>query len=310
MKRILWFTFGIVMVSSLFVACEGEKEHTYMVQVSATEGGTVDGLNGKYKESERVEFRAVPEKGYFFAQWSDGKNDNPREFLIYEDITIIAQFKEITTVDLGLESGTLWTTCNIGAANPWNNGHYYAWGETETKKGWDKYGNWDTYKYVSYSMTSSKTLTKYNDTDALTVLEPIDDAATTIYGSDYSMPTRADWEELCSQCYWVWNSNYNNQKACGYMVYKAKFDEDKGTIVHRYYPPSESYSLSDTHIFLPVAGRNGGYYVGEVGSYWSSSRREDNPDDAYSCFFYAENLFSKFKSNRDSGYTIRAIRRK
>lgn len=310
MKRILLLTFGLVMFSSLFVACEFEKEPTYMVQVSATEGGTIEGQNGKYKESEWVEFRAVPEKGYFFAQWSDGKNDNPRKFLIYEDVTIIAQFKEITTVDLGLKSGTLWATCNIGAANPWDRGHFYAWGETETKKSWDRYSNWDTYKYVSYSMTSSMTLTKYNDSDALIVLEQIDDAATTVYGSNYLTPTVTDWAELCSQCYWVWNSNYNNQNVCGYVVFMAKSDGDKGAIVHKYDTPSNSYSLTDTHIFLPVAGENGGYKVGEIGMYWSSSRSEDNLSEAYCCFFYDYNLFPKHQGLRDEGGSIRAIRRK
>lgn len=308
MKRILWLTFGLVMFLSLFVACENEE--TYMVQVSATEGGIIEGPNGKYKECEWVEFKAIPAEGYFFAQWSDGKNDNPREFYINKDLTIIAQFKKITTVDLGLESGTLWTTCNIGAANPWNGGHFYAWGETETKKGWASIDNWDTYKYGSYSMTSSKTLTKYYDADGLTVLEQNDDAATTIYGSDYSTPTRANWEELCSQCYWVWNSKYNNQNVSGYMVFKAKFDEDKGVKVHKYETPSESYSFSDTHIFLPVGGKNGGYKVGEVGMYWSSSRCEDNPREAYCCFFYDYNLIPNHKSYRDDGHSIRAIRRK
>ena len=36
-------------------------------------------------------------------------------------------------VDLGLPSGTLWATCNIGALAPEEAGNHYAWGETETK---------------------------------------------------------------------------------------------------------------------------------------------------------------------------------
>lgn len=35
-------------------------------------------------------------------------------------------------VDLGLPSGVKWATCNVGAANPWDYGNYYAWGETDT----------------------------------------------------------------------------------------------------------------------------------------------------------------------------------
>ena len=40
-------------------------------------------------------------------------------------------------VDLGLPSGTLWATCNIGANYPWEYGNYYAWGETKTKAVYD-----------------------------------------------------------------------------------------------------------------------------------------------------------------------------
>ena len=34
-------------------------------------------------------------------------------------------------VDLGLPSGTLWATCNIGANSPEEAGLYFAWGETQ-----------------------------------------------------------------------------------------------------------------------------------------------------------------------------------
>ena len=34
-------------------------------------------------------------------------------------------------VDLGLPSGTLWATCNVGANSPEEFGDYFAWGETE-----------------------------------------------------------------------------------------------------------------------------------------------------------------------------------
>ena len=34
-------------------------------------------------------------------------------------------------VDLGLPSGTLWATCNVGANSPEEYGDYFAWGETE-----------------------------------------------------------------------------------------------------------------------------------------------------------------------------------
>ncbi len=59
-------------------------------------------------------------------------------------------------VDLGLPSGTLWATCNIGATKPEEYGDYFAWGETSTKDTYD----WTTYKY---SKGDEDELTKYCD---------------------------------------------------------------------------------------------------------------------------------------------------
>ena len=60
-------------------------------------------------------------------------------------------------VDLGLPSGTLWATCNVGANIPEEYGDYYAWGETSPKEVYD----WNSYKYSSGSM-DAHILTKYN----------------------------------------------------------------------------------------------------------------------------------------------------
>ncbi|MBR5053872.1 MAG: hypothetical protein IKW91_11695, partial [Bacteroidaceae bacterium] len=46
-------------------------------------------------------------------------------------------------VDLGLPSGTLWATCNIGAESPEDYGDYFAWGETEPKTSF----GWSTYSF-------------------------------------------------------------------------------------------------------------------------------------------------------------------
>ena len=46
-------------------------------------------------------------------------------------------------VDLGLPSGLLWATCNVGANAPEEYGDYFAWGETQPKDVYD----WDTYQY-------------------------------------------------------------------------------------------------------------------------------------------------------------------
>ena len=36
-------------------------------------------------------------------------------------------------IDLGLPSGTMWASCNVGADNPEDYGSFFAWGETQPK---------------------------------------------------------------------------------------------------------------------------------------------------------------------------------
>ena len=61
-------------------------------------------------------------------------------------------------VDLGLGSGTLWATHNLGAINPEDYGDYFAWGETVPNK--------DTYRLVTtaflYYENGSLRFSKYN----------------------------------------------------------------------------------------------------------------------------------------------------
>ena len=101
-------------------------------------------------------------------------------------------------VDLGLPSGTLWATCNVGATTPEGYGSYFAWGETETKTNYD----WNTYKW---SKGNYDQLTKYccdtvlgyhHFTDNLTLLQTEDDAATANWGNGWCMPTDEQLQEL------------------------------------------------------------------------------------------------------------------
>ena len=100
-------------------------------------------------------------------------------------------------VDLGLPSGLLWYSVNLGAAAPEHYGDYYAWGETKTKEDY----SWSTYAYGS----ASNQLTKYCNnseygldgyTDNLTTLQSSDDAATAVIGKGARIPTKDEWQEL------------------------------------------------------------------------------------------------------------------
>ena len=110
------------------------------------------------------------------------------------------------SVDLGLPSGTLWATCNVGANSPEEYGDHFAWGETKPK---DDY-SWATYEYCK---GTENTLTKYcyeyelgynGFTDDLTDLLPEDDAATANWGSRWQMPSMDQLRELYEDTSWTW----------------------------------------------------------------------------------------------------------
>lgn len=231
-----------------------------------------------------------------------------------ENKTAFTLPKTFTTIDLGLTSGNLWTTCNVGAVNPWDYGNYYAWGETFTKRLY----NWHTYSYCNGSNTS---ITKYcsNDIygskgfiDFLTTLTATDDVANTISDSGYSTPTYDDWYELHTQCYWVWTNKYDSHEIAGYIVYKAKSDEDKGIIIHLGETPSSIYSISDYHIFLPVTGYRHNFRLHNTNSsgyYWSSTLHDKYPCRAYRLFFDPNHIYVDHSSNRCNGRPVRLIYR-
>ncbi len=211
-----------------------------------------------------------------------------------------------TPVDLGLTSGTLWADHNIGATNASDAGDYYAWGEVTThysaggntdnptwKEGYSAGYNWSTYKWCNGSHDTQKKYVPQSSAsdfgyegfyDDKVTLEKADDVASQTWGGSWLVPTRAQQEELYNECYWVWTNSYNGTGVHGYIVYKAKADDDKGTIIYDGNTPSSSYSLSDVHIFLPAAGDRWDtsfYSVGGNGLYWSSSLNEGYPGCAW-----------------------------
>ena len=221
-------------------------------------------------------------------------------------------------VDLGLPSGTLWATYNIGATKPEEYGDYFAWGETEPKEVYD----WSTYKYAKASGAwDLDSLTKYNFgnyydgvVDSLSTLLPEDDAATANWGSEWRMPTIEEQRELIEECYWVWTNGYNGSDVRGHIVYKAKNEDDKGNVS---YPggkyESEDYSLADAHVFFPAAGvrRSAVYDKGHSLLYWSSSLREEFEGHARYLYFYfygdGKDVLWDVYDRRDSGLSVRAV---
>lgn len=223
-------------------------------------------------------------------------------YLMLNNCCLSAQQKH-EYVDLGLPSGTLWATCNIGADNPWDFGEYYAWGETTPKTRY----SWNNYKYAANG--DDQQLTKYctfsaeygfnGFVDNITVLQPSDDAATANWGSEWRMPTEKEWDELKKQCEWIWTENYKGKGKNGYLV-----------------------SRNGNQIFIPAAGYRGYSFnnANTEGNYWTSTLYS-SPECALELRFFYSSPESAFDLNytnfvfpqmsyRSVGQSIRAVRSK
>ena len=133
-----------------------------------------------------------------FTTSSDCRTNNVRRFRGLPIRPVRKKLHPSDYVDLGLPSGTLWATCNVGANSPEEFGDYFAWGETEPKSDY----SWETYKWC---MGSNNTLTKYcpysdwgynGFRDGKWNFEPEDDAATANWGEDWETPDYYDFWEL------------------------------------------------------------------------------------------------------------------
>lgn len=224
-------------------------------------------------------------------------------------------------VDLGLPSGKLWATCNVGANTPAENGGFFAWGETTAKT--DAFGfYWIDYKHIAEKKEEVSVINKYQIADGYfgvwysseysgdgkTMLEPADDAAQANWGGNWTMPTTDQMWELIDECYWVWTSDYNSTNVCGYIVYKVKDQADKGVKVYAFETPSDKYSLTDTHIFLPAAGEYDPvlHWDSGWGFYWGKSHEHNFTKDADEIGFSNDDV-GMMGSSRCCGSSVRPV---
>jgi len=180
-------------------------------------------------------------------------------------------------VDLGLPSGTKWADRNVGADSPEGYGDYFAWGETQIK---DSYTEENSTTYgLSYSELQSKGVIDSNGN-----LTAKYDAATVNWGNEWHMPTKAQIQELCSECKWTWTSKSGVN---GYVV----------------------TGPNGNSIFLPAVGYRYGtslYDAGSNGYYWSSTVYEDDSIGAYGLGFNSGVGWDNWY-NRRSGFSVRPV---
>ena len=179
-------------------------------------------------------------------------------------------------IDLGLPSGTLWASCNVGASKPEEYGGYYAWGETEEKETytWENYIHCDDGTYETcHDLGSDISGTEY-------------DVAHVKWGGNWCMPTLDDIKELLDNCTSEWTTL-------------------NGVNGHKFTGPNGN------SIFLPAAGsrwRGGLSRAGEDGGYWSSTQ---NPDYSYLAlglgFMFRSGSATWGNNSRDYGQSVRPV---
>ena len=195
----------------------------------------------------------------------------------------LALVDEHEWVDLGLPSGTLWATCNIGANAPEEFGDYFAWGEIVPK---DAY-TWETYKWCDGTSTS---LTKYCTDSYGTIdnkieLDLEDDAAYINWGPSWRMPTLEQQGELVLECNWAWTTRNDVN---GYLV----------------------TGPNGNTLFLPSGGSRGTnlFGIGEYGFCWSRTLSGYRSYKAYSMDFASYYWSWRQDQYRYLGFTVRAVR--
>lgn len=152
-------------------------------------------------------------------------------------------FDDYEYVDLGLSVN--WATFNIGSRkyNPQNPGDLFAWGETETR-----------YVFSQNYYLEPKQGHYYEG--KLNVIESCDDAATVLWGEDWRMPTKEEFQELIDKCKWEWTQQYYHW---GYKV----------------------TGQNGNSIFLPAGGmKRDGKYINESSGlyYWTGSCKFEDPE--------------------------------
>ena len=191
--------------------------------------------------------------------------------------------------------GLKWATMNIGASQPSDYGLYFAWGDTQgytaeqvgSGEG-QKYFGWADYKYGNGTSEPGATgMTKYKETDGKTILEASDDAAVANWGGSWRMPTTDEFKALGAAVNTAW-TQVNNVYG---ILCTHKTDSSKT-------------------LFFPAAGLcNDGSvrYVGDSGSYWSSSLYTNSRQGAYYLGFYSDNAYWDFNYDRYYGFAVRPV---
>lgn len=176
-------------------------------------------------------------------------------------------------IDLGLPSGTLWASYNVGATKPEEYGKYYSWGEIEVR---------DQYYFTTYSLCDGTVSSCHDIGENISGTKY--DVAHVKWGGEWCMPTKDDFMEL------VYNCEY-------------KETTQNGVKGFQFTGPNGNY------IFLPYTG----YYwntenekAGREGSYWSATQTT-SVNKAHEMSFKNGEMLWDCYINRFAGLTVRPV---
>ena len=191
-------------------------------------------------------------------------------------------------VDLGLPSGTLWATMNVGATSETDYGDYFMWGSTTPNT--NTPCNWTNAPFNNRSSNYNETyFSSVKDTVCPNgILAKKYDAAAQIMGGDWRTPTKADFEELLA--YTEHRQYSTTSRVVGY----------------------EFVASNGKYIFIPLSGYHEGSSTNSQnynGRVWSSSLNTSHPNWAWTLDFDsdADTVVSLCNTNRKGGYTVRGV---
>ena len=214
----------------------------------------------------------------FLAAACDGNDDNADIEKVKPVEIVNGQENGFDYADLGLPSGTLWATRNVGATSPEQAGLYFAWGETTG--------------FTAEQVTSGVwafTEDEYNAGPAASISTDLtleQDAAHVNLGGNWRMPTQAEYQELLDNCDAVWTDDYNGTGVAG-CIFTSK--------------------VNGNSVFFPAAGlcyNSSVNYVGSFGYYRSASWYSSSFAWYLSFIFGSQYLDS---DGRYYGFSVRGV---
>lgn len=228
------------------ISVEKASGISYVAVLPNSEENTELRYTENHKVYECIFYNEIKANKFYYKTGVDGSTIEPLPWTEISSGDVEHEGHTHHYVDLGLPSGTLWATRNVGADTLYEYGDYFAWGEIASK---------DSYK-INNSQTYNKEMkTLLPDSNGDISGNPAYDAATAIWGPEWKIPTYEEQLELFENC---------------------KFEPMKtshGTNGYLVTGPNSNY------IFLPASGYRDGEYGDHqagnyFGHYWSSTPAE------------------------------------